>query len=201
MIHHFFHYTIIMAISSVLLRTFTPLLPDRAATGTRRSPNTKKLQPLRYLICQCNLKADNKEKPFNYSGDSEYKLLWKEELERAFPSEISSNQDWENINEDEFQELVDKRCVDNVRMLIVDSVQEARAGHPGMALGMAEIGYYLYRHVMRYNPRNPTWFNRDRFVLSAGHGCLLQYVCLHLAGFQSVQVRISLILGVSVHLL
>lgn len=192
-----------MAISSVLLRPFPPLLPDRATTSTRASPNSKKLLPLRSLICRCSLKADNKEKPFNYSGnnissireDSDYKLLWKEELKRAFPSETSSNRDWENINDDEFQELVDKRCVDNVRMLIVDSVQEVRAGHPGMALGMAEIGYYLYRHVMRYNPRNPTWFNRDRFVLSAGHGCLLQYVCLHLAGFQSVQVRISLLLG------
>lgn len=73
-------------------------------------------------------------------------------------------------------------------MLIVDSVQHAKAGHPGMALGMAEVGYVLYRHVMRYTPRNPKWFNRDRFVLSAGHGCLLQYVCLHIAGFQSVQV-------------
>ncbi|KAL0002819.1 hypothetical protein SO802_016600 [Lithocarpus litseifolius] len=74
-------------------------------------------------------------------------------------------------------------------MLIVDSVQYAKAGHPGMALGMAEVGYVLYRHVMRYNPRNPKWFNRDRFVLSAGHGCLLQYVCLHIAGFQSVQLQ------------
>ncbi|KAJ9684630.1 hypothetical protein PVL29_016881 [Vitis rotundifolia] len=52
---------------------------------------------------------------------------------------------------------------------------------------MAEVGYILYRHAMRYNPRNPKWFNRDRFVLSAGHGCLLQYICLHLAGFQSVR--------------
>lgn len=75
-----------------------------------------------------------------------------------------------------------------MRMLVIDSVQNAKAGHPGMALGMAEVGYVLYRYAMRYNPRNPKWFDRDRFVLSAGHGCLLQYVCLHLAGFQSVQV-------------
>lgn len=71
----------------------------------------------------------------------------------------------------------------------MDAVQNAKAGHPGMALGMAEVGYYLYRHVMRYNPKNPKWFNRDRFVLSAGHGCLLQYICLHLSQFQSVQVE------------
>nr|GLL23230.1 transketolase, chloroplastic-like [Ipomoea trifida] len=57
-----------------------------------------------------------------------------------------------------------------------------------MALGLAEVGYFLYRHVMRFNPQSPKWFNRDRFVLSAGHGGLLQYVCLHLAGFQSVQI-------------
>ncbi|KAK1308383.1 hypothetical protein QJS10_CPA09g01770 [Acorus calamus] len=79
----------------------------------------------------------------------------------------------------------------SVRMLIVDAVQNAKAGHPGMALGMAEVGYHLCRHVMRYNPKNPKWFNRDRFVLSAGHGCLLQYACLHLAGIQSVQTNCS----------
>ncbi|KAJ8529044.1 hypothetical protein K7X08_035879 [Anisodus acutangulus] len=79
--------------------------------------------------------------------------------------------------------------MDNVRMLIVDSVQHAKAGHAGMALGMAEVAYFLYRHAMNYNPTSPNWFNRDRFVLSAGHGSLLQYVCLHLAGFQSVQIE------------
>ncbi|KAG5631233.1 hypothetical protein H5410_002950 [Solanum commersonii] len=59
-------------------------------------------------------------------------------------------------------------------MLIVDSVQHAKAGHAGMALGMAEVAYFLYRHAMRYNSTSPKWFNRDRFVLSAGHACLLQ---------------------------
>ena len=78
--------------------------------------------------------------------------------------------------------------MDNIRMLVVDVVQNAKAGHLGLPLGMAEVGYVLYRHVMRYNPNNAKWFNRDRFVLSAGHGCLLQYICLHLAGFQSVEV-------------
>ncbi|KAK6156354.1 hypothetical protein DH2020_010602 [Rehmannia glutinosa] len=94
--------------------------------------------------------------------------------------------------------MVDKRCVDNLRMLIVDSVQESKAGHPGMALGMSEIGYFLYRHVLRHNPVNPSWFNRDRFVLSAGHGCLLQYVCLHLAGFHSVQRGYKVINGIQI---
>lgn len=84
---------------------------------------------------------------------------------------------------------MDERCVDNISMLIVDSTQNAMAGHPGMVLGMAEVGYALYRHMMKYNPRNPSWINRDRFVLSVGRRCLLLYVCLHLAGFESVQVK------------
>ncbi|KAK1382486.1 Transketolase, chloroplastic [Heracleum sosnowskyi] len=127
----------------------------------------------------------------------DHKLSWKTELKKAYPHEKLTTQNRNNIKKDEtleldeekFQEMVDKRCVDNVRMLILDSVNHAKAGHPGMALGMAEVGFYLYRHVMTYNPKNPKWFNRDRFVLSAGHGCLLQYVCLHLAGFQSVQIE------------
>ncbi|XP_057981101.1 transketolase, chloroplastic-like [Malania oleifera] len=128
---------------------------------------------------------------------NQYKLSWAEELQTAFPSQknyweelqVAGAGDEEDAEEERmlFQRMVDKRCVDNVRMLIVDAVQSAKAGHPGMPLGMAEVGYVLYRYVMRYNPSNPNWFNRDRFVISAGHGCLLQYVCLHLAGFQSVQ--------------
>ncbi|KAF9598044.1 hypothetical protein IFM89_023821 [Coptis chinensis] len=115
-------------------------------------------------------------------ASKDHNLSWKNELEKAFgPEAIDENNEL-------FQSLVDQRCVDNIRMLILDSVQNAKAGHPGMALGMAEVGYILYRHVMKYNPKNPKWFNRDRFVLSAGHGCLLQYVCLHLAGFKSIQV-------------
>ncbi|KAH7424237.1 hypothetical protein KP509_12G096400 [Ceratopteris richardii] len=86
------------------------------------------------------------------------------------------------------QKQIDKRCVENIRMLVVDAIQEAKAGHPGLPLGMAEVGYVLYRKAMRHNPRNPKWFNRDRFVLSAGHGCLLQYICLHLSGYSSVQI-------------
>ncbi|KAJ4828215.1 hypothetical protein Tsubulata_046109, partial [Turnera subulata] len=100
------------------------------------------------------------------------------ELQQVYqqPDQQDSRKDGiglEDLDEESFQRLVDERCVDNVRMLIVDAVQNAKTGHPGMAMGLAEVGYYLYRHVLRYNPRNPTWFNRDRFVLSAGHGCLL----------------------------
>ncbi|EOY18686.1 Transketolase, putative [Theobroma cacao] len=79
------------------------------------------------------------------------------------------NFDDNNINDASPEDLVDRRCVDNLRMLTVDAVQSAKAGHPGMPLGMAEVGYVPYRHVMRYNPKHPKWFNRDRFVLIAGH--------------------------------
>lgn len=115
-----------------------------------------------------------------------YVESWKEELKRMDGSESLNRKECDG---DFVQSLIDRRCVDNIRMLVVDTVQNAKAGHPGLPLGMAEVGYALYRHVMRYNPNNVKWFNRDRFVLSAGHGCLLQYVCMHLAGFQSVQVE------------
>lgn len=56
-------------------------------------------------------------------------------------------------------------------------------------MGCAPIGFVLFDQIMKYNPKNPQWFNRDRFVLSAGHGVLLQYILLHLVGYDSVQVR------------
>ncbi|KAL3520727.1 hypothetical protein ACH5RR_018876 [Cinchona calisaya] len=184
-----------MAISSLLLRPYPPLPTTQNSQANNYKSNI--LLPLRPLVRPCKNSTSNSLRrtethaaPISsatLSSDSKYKHLWEEELKRAFPSELASQQ-WESADE-KFQELVDKRGVENVRMLIVDSVNHAKAGHPGMALGMAEVGYFLYRHVMRFNPRNPKWFNRDRFVLSAGHGCLLQYVCLHLAGFQSVQIE------------
>jgi len=70
-----------------------------------------------------------------------------------------------------------------IRGLSIDAVQKANSGHPGLPLGCADIGAYLYGKAMRYNPADPKWMNRDRFVLSAGHGCMLQYSCLYLAGF------------------
>ncbi|KAG0566208.1 hypothetical protein KC19_7G046000 [Ceratodon purpureus] len=109
---------------------------------------------------------------------------WKEEITRMLGGKEGnwSDSQW-------LQAQIDKRCVDNMRMLVVDSVNTAKAGHPGLPLGMAEVGYVLWRHTMKYNPKNPNWFNRDRFVLSAGHGCLLQYITLHLSGYDSVQIE------------
>ncbi|KAG6435667.1 hypothetical protein SASPL_100542 [Salvia splendens] len=83
-------------------------------------------------------------------------------------------------------ELVEK-SVNTIRFLSIDAVEKANSGHPGLPMGCAPMGHILYDEVMRYNPKNPYWFNRDRFVLSAGHGCMLQYALLHLAGYDSVQ--------------
>ena len=76
-----------------------------------------------------------------------------------------------------------KLTIDTIRTLAMDSVQQANAGHPGTAMALAPLAYVLYRNVMRHNPANPEWPNRDRFVLSAGHACILQYSALHLAGY------------------
>ena len=78
---------------------------------------------------------------------------------------------------------IEQLSIDTIRTLSMDSVQQANAGHPGTAMALAPIAYLLYREVLRHNPANPHWPNRDRFVLSAGHACILQYTALHLAGY------------------
>ncbi|XP_042516888.1 transketolase, chloroplastic-like [Macadamia integrifolia] len=83
-------------------------------------------------------------------------------------------------------DLIDK-SVNTIRFLAIDAVEKANSGHPGLPMGCAPMGHILYDEVMKYNPKNPKWFNRDRFVLSAGHGCLLHYALLHLAGYDSVK--------------
>ncbi|EOA26645.1 hypothetical protein CARUB_v10022709mg [Capsella rubella] len=82
--------------------------------------------------------------------------------------------------------LVDK-SVNTIRFLAIDAVEKAKSGHPGLPMGCAPMSHILYDEFMRYNPKNPYWFNRDRFVLSAGHGCMLHYALLHLAGYDSVR--------------
>ena len=70
-----------------------------------------------------------------------------------------------------------------IRALAMDAVQKANSGHPGMPMGMAEVAYALWTRHLRHNPANPKWPNRDRFVLSNGHGSMLQYALLHLTGY------------------
>jgi len=75
------------------------------------------------------------------------------------------------------------RSIDTIRALAMDGVQKANAGHPGTAMALAPLAYTLYRNVLRHNPANPDWPNRDRFILSAGHACIFQYAALHLSGY------------------
>src|SRR5579863_7074954 len=74
-------------------------------------------------------------------------------------------------------------CINTIRMLSVDAVQNANAGHPGMPMGAAAMAYTLWTQFLKHNPRNPQWFDRDRFVLSGGHGSMLLYSLLHLSGY------------------
>ena len=81
------------------------------------------------------------------------------------------------------QTELDELCINTIRCLSIDGVQKAASGHPGMPMGMAPAAYLLWTRHLRHNPRNPHWVNRDRFVLSAGHGCMLLYSLLHLTGY------------------
>ncbi len=80
-------------------------------------------------------------------------------------------------------------CINSIRMLAVDAVNKSNSGHPGLPMGCAPMGYTLWDQFLRHNPKNPKWFNRDRFVLSAGHGCMLLYALLHLTGYDSVTIE------------
>jgi transketolase len=79
---------------------------------------------------------------------------------------------------------IEQLSINTIRTLVIDAVQKANSGHPGMPLGMAPIAYALYYKTMKHNPANPNWLNRDRFVLSAGHGSMLLYSILHLTGYK-----------------
>src|SRR3989441_4037221 len=78
---------------------------------------------------------------------------------------------------------LDQLCINTIRALTIDAVQKAKSGHPGLPLGATPMAYALWTKFMRYNPKNPKWENRDRFLLSAGHGCMLLYSLLHLTGY------------------
>ncbi len=79
---------------------------------------------------------------------------------------------------------IENLSINTIRTLCIDAVQKANSGHPGMPLGMAPVAYALYYKTMKHNPANPNWINRDRFVLSAGHGSMLLYSILHLCGYK-----------------
>ncbi|MFL5844906.1 MAG: transketolase [Solirubrobacteraceae bacterium] len=77
----------------------------------------------------------------------------------------------------------DQLCIDTIRALSMDAIEQANSGHPGLPLGMAPAAYLLYAEVMKHNPKDPQWPDRDRFLLSAGHGSMLLYSALHLSGY------------------
>lgn len=81
------------------------------------------------------------------------------------------------------QKSVEQLSIDTVRTLAIDAIEKAKSGHPGMPMGAAPMGYQLFAKTMNHNPSNPGWINRDRFVLSAGHGSMLLYSLLHLTGY------------------
>ncbi|MEV5026246.1 transketolase [Paenibacillus sp. LPE1-1-1.1] len=81
------------------------------------------------------------------------------------------------------QKSIEQLSIDTIRTLAIDSIEKAKSGHPGMPMGAAPMGYQLFAKNMKHNPSNPTWVNRDRFVLSAGHGSMLLYSLLHLSGY------------------
>jgi transketolase len=78
---------------------------------------------------------------------------------------------------------LDQLCINTIRTLAMDAVQKANSGHPGMPMGMADVAYVLWTRFLKHNPADPAWPNRDRFVLSAGHGSMLLYSLLHLTGY------------------
>jgi transketolase len=80
-------------------------------------------------------------------------------------------------------EIAEQRAINTVRILAIDAVEKANSGHPGTPMGLAPVGHVLWTRSMNYNPQNPDWPNRDRFILSAGHACILQYSFLYLTGY------------------
>ena len=78
---------------------------------------------------------------------------------------------------------LDLLCVNTIRALSIDAVQKANSGHPGLPLGAAPMAYTLWSRFLKHNPANPNWWNRDRFILSPGHGSILLYALLYLTGY------------------
>jgi transketolase len=87
-----------------------------------------------------------------------------------------------------FQENQLRHMANAIRLLTIDAIQAANSGHPGMPLGMADVAAVLWAEYLRFNPKNPTWCDRDRFILSAGHGSMLHYALLYLTGFQEMSL-------------
>src|SRR5450631_2399082 len=81
---------------------------------------------------------------------------------------------------------IDELCINTIRTLSMDAVQQAESGHPGTPMALAPLVYTLWQHFLRFDPDDPSWPNRDRFVLSNGHASMLLYAMLHLSGVKAV---------------
>ncbi len=84
------------------------------------------------------------------------------------------------------QTVTHDRMANAIRALAMDAVEKAKSGHPGMPMGMADVATVLYTEFLRFDPKHPRWPDRDRFVLSAGHGSMLQYALHYLTGFEDM---------------
>ena len=84
---------------------------------------------------------------------------------------------------------LEELCINSIRFLAIDAVEKANSGHPGLPMGAAPMAFVLWDRFLRFNPKNPTWLNRDRFLLSAGHGSMLQYALLYLTGYEDLTLE------------
>jgi len=84
---------------------------------------------------------------------------------------------------------LEELCINSIRFLAIDAVEKAKSGHPGLPMGAAPMSFVLWDRFMRFNPKNPAWLNRDRFLLSAGHGSMLQYALLYLTGYEDLTIE------------
>src|SRR6202050_3514276 len=84
---------------------------------------------------------------------------------------------------------LDQLCINTIRTLSIDAVQQAKSGHPGTAMALAPLVYTIWNRVLRFDPQNPIWPNRDRFVLSNGHASMLLWSALHLTGTRAVNAE------------
>src|SRR5262252_5308243 len=83
-------------------------------------------------------------------------------------------------------------CINTIRTLSMDAIQQANSGHPGTPMAMAPVAYCLWQRILRFDPQDPIWPNRDRFVLSSGHASMLLYSLLHLTGVKAVNPKYEL---------
>ena len=98
------------------------------------------------------------------------------------------------------QPQLDNLCVNTIRTLSMDAVQAANSGHPGTPMAMAPVAYLLWNEIMRFDPEDPIWPNRDRFVLSVGHASMLLYAMLHLTGVKALNPNYEVLGELSVTL-